>query len=56
VHSSLSYKRLEKGRFRWPDAATKGRVAMSHEELTLLLNGIDLTQTARRKWYLKLPA
>jgi transposase len=48
-------KRLEKGRFRWPDAATEGRVAMSHEELTLLLNGIDLTQTERRKWYRKAP-
>jgi hypothetical protein len=29
---------------------------MSHEELTLLLNGIDLTQTERRKWYRKVPA
>jgi hypothetical protein len=24
--------------------------------LTLLLNGIDLTQTERRKWYRKVPA
>lgn len=49
-------KQLQKGRFRWPDAVSEGRVAMSHEELTLLLNGIDLTQTERRKWYRKEPA
>jgi len=55
VHSSLSYKRLEKGRFRWPETGSEGRVAMSHEELTLLLNGIDLIQAERRKWYRKVP-
>ena len=49
-------KQLQKGRFRWPEAGSEGRVAMSHEELTLLLNGIDLTQTQRRKWYRNVPA
>jgi len=45
-------KRLEKGRFHWPaaDAAT-ARVALTHEELALLLGGIDLTTTRRRRWY-----
>ena len=49
-------KQLQKGRFRWPDAENEGRVAMSHEELTLLLNGIDLDTAKRRKWYRKEPA
>ena len=49
-------KQLQKGRFRWPDAVSEGRVAMSHEELTLLLNGIDLDTAKRRKWYRKEPA
>jgi transposase len=45
-------KRLEKGRFRWPAAATGQRkVTLSHEELALLLGGIDLAQTRRRPWY-----
>jgi transposase len=45
-------KRLEKGRFRWPEAASgAAKVKLSHEELTLLLGGIDLTQTRRRGWH-----
>jgi len=45
-------KRLEKGRFRWPEA-TEGqvKVTLSHEELALLLGGIDLAQTRKRNWY-----
>jgi transposase len=45
-------KRLEKGRFRWPQAGdAQGKVVLSHEELALLLGGIDLVQTQRRPWY-----
>ncbi len=45
-------KRLEKGRFRWPEAKPEQtRVTLTHEELMLLLGGIDLRQTDRRKWY-----
>lgn len=45
-------KRLEKGRFRWPEAAgEQPRVLLSHEELALLLGGIDLSQTRRREWH-----
>jgi transposase len=45
-------KRLEKGRFRWPEAAAgEAKVVLSHEELALLLGGIDLAQTKRRPWY-----
>ncbi len=45
-------KRLERGRFRWPEAAAgEMKVTLSQEELGLLLGGIDLTQTRRREWY-----
>jgi len=46
-------KRLEKGRFSWPAAReTESKVVLSHEELSLLLNGIDLaTVRRRRNWY-----
>jgi transposase len=45
-------KRLEKGRFRWPEAAAEeAKVTVSQEELMLLLGGIDLRQTRRRAWY-----
>jgi hypothetical protein len=27
------------------------KVTLTHEELTLLLGGIDLSQTRRRAWY-----
>ena len=45
-------KKLDGGCFRWPDAdSTAKKIVLSHEELTLLLGGIDLKQTAPRKWY-----
>ena len=45
-------KRLEKGCFRWPEAAGgQAKVVLTHEELALLLGGIDLTQTRHRRWY-----
>ena len=45
-------KRLEKGRFRWPEAAGgECKIVLSHEELMLLLGGIDLTQTRQRAWH-----
>lgn len=47
-------KRLEKGRFRWPEAAGgEVKVVLSHEDLALLLGGIDLAWTKRRRWYRK---
>jgi transposase len=43
-------KRLEKGRFRWPEAeGGESKVKLNHEELALLLGGIDLKQTRRRR-------
>lgn len=45
-------KRLEKGRFHWPSAgAGEVKVTLSHEELALLLGGIDLSRTRRRAWH-----
>ena len=45
-------KRLEKGRFRWPETADQAaKVILSHEELMLLIGGIDLGQTKRRAWH-----
>ena len=45
-------KRLEKGRFRWPEAADgQAKVVVSHEEMALLLGGIDLAGAERRRWY-----
>ena len=45
-------KRLEKGCFRWPQSGdADGKVVLSHEELALLLGGIDLAQTQHRPWY-----
>ena len=47
-------KRMEGGRVRWPSADTTAtKLVLSHEELALLLGGIDLAQTRRRKWYRK---
>lgn len=45
-------KRLAKGRFRWPEAvAGQAKVILSHEELAMLLGGMDLAQARRRPWY-----
>ena len=45
-------KRLEKGRFRWPEAKEKQRsVTMRAEELAMLVIGLDLKLAQRRKWY-----
>ncbi len=47
-------KRLERGRFSWPLPGDQSdRVTLSHEELSLLLGGIDLTRTRRKDWYRK---
>jgi transposase len=40
LHSELSYKRLERGRFLWPSPAD-GAVTISSAQLGYLLEGID---------------
>jgi transposase len=49
-------KRLERGRFAWPTAAPpETKRVLTHEELALLLGGLDLSQTKRRRWFRALP-
>jgi len=43
-------RRLERGRLCWPEAEV-GRLQLSREEFALLLGGIDLRETRKRKWY-----
>jgi transposase len=46
-------KRLERGRFSWPTVSSEveTKVLLSHEELALLVGGIDLSRTRRKEWY-----
>jgi transposase len=45
-------KRMEGGRLRWPQPqALADKVQLSREEFALLIGGIDLMQTRKRKWY-----
>ena len=44
------YKRLERGTFAWP-RGDDGPVALRSSDLLLLLAGVDLAQTRRRRWY-----
>lgn len=43
-------KRLEAGRYRWPQPGER-LVTLSPAELQLLLSGIDLRQTQLRRWW-----
>jgi transposase len=42
-------KRLEKGTFAWPQAGG-GAVELTQAELNLLLGGLDLSRTRKRRW------
>ena len=46
LHSGLWYKRLERGRFIWPQA-TGGVVALTPAQLSMLLEGIDWRRPIR---------
>lgn len=43
-------RRMEQGRLHWP-SSEEGRVQLTREEFALLIGGIDLKQTEKRKWY-----
>jgi transposase len=43
-------RRMEQGRLHWP-TSDGGRVQLSREEFALLIGGIDLSATRKRKWY-----
>jgi transposase len=47
----MLYRRLERGTFAWPREPSTGPVEMRSTELALLLGGVDLAQTRRRRWY-----
>jgi len=49
-------KRLEKGTFSWPEEGGQARVELRAGELALLVGGIDLSRTRRRRWYERKPA
>jgi transposase len=44
-------KRLEKGRFGWPETEGARSVTLRSEELAMLVNGLDWKQTRQRNWY-----
>jgi transposase len=47
-------KRLEKGCFSWPSHEDqRARLSVSHEEMALLLGGIEVGTTRRKNWYRK---
>lgn len=50
-------KRLERGRFTWPER-TDGTesVAIRQAELAMLLGGLDLTRTRQKQWWRREPA
>jgi transposase len=49
-------KRLEKGRFTWPESGDpQGKIVLSNEELSLLSGGIDLSKTKHKPWHRKAP-
>ncbi len=47
MHSELSYKRLESGKFTWPPVRDGG-VTLSATQLRLLFTGVDWTQLGIR--------
>jgi len=46
-------KRLERGTFRWPDEKQTGSIELTHAQFSLLLGGIDLCTTRKRRWLQK---
>lgn len=46
-------KRLEVGTFAWPETGGSS-LEMTREELMLILGGLDLRSTKRRRWYARM--
>jgi transposase len=46
-------KRLEQGTFNWPKGieVENGKIQLSAEALSMLLDGIDLRRGSMRPWY-----
>jgi transposase len=47
----ILYKRLEQGTFAWPEERATTPVEMRSADLVLLLAGVDVASTRRRRWY-----
>lgn len=47
----ILYKRLEQGTFAWPTDGSAAPVEMRSGDLLLLLSGVDVAGTRRRRWY-----
>ena len=45
------YKRLERGTFAWPETEGPAPVELRSSDLLVLLAGVDVTHTRRRRWY-----
>lgn len=45
------YKRLEQGTFAWPTDEPTGPMEMRSPDLALLLSGVEVAQTRRRRRY-----
>lgn len=48
---AIWYKRLERGTFRIPPPTAEGRIELTAAKLAMILEGIDITNTRRRKRY-----
>jgi transposase len=44
----LYFKRLEKGKFKWPSAGEEATMSLTGEELNILLNGARVEQKLKR--------
>lgn len=55
----LVAKRLERGSFSWPTSSSgeqgerPGKHVIDQHELALLLGGVDLSRTSKRRWWRK---
>ena len=47
----ILYKRLEQGTFAWPAERSAAPVELRSGDLLLLLSGVDVARTRRRRWY-----
>ena len=47
----VMYKRLEQGTFAWPAEEYRFPLEMRASDLMLLMSGVDVSRTRRRRWY-----